>query len=174
MLQQKLDNAGNFPSQCGRQLATTDQKAEALAKKMVEDEQRINEVAARAIRTREGVSTLYGKVVVMHSGIEQTKRGLEEIMKHNDQEAPKATATLRRDAPIEIGTPRQERIAKFQELETAADLKKTEFQQWTAGFCIVVRDEILRQGGSAGGERGSSRADESSPNHDKKDLAVWK
>ena len=38
-----------------------------------------------------------------------------------------------------------------------------------------MRDELIRQGGLAGGERGSgSRSEGSVLKHDKKDLAVWK
>ena len=78
VLEQELDDAGNFLGQCTTQLATTDQKAEALAKKMVEDEQRINERVTRTNETTEGMSMLYGKVVEMHSGIEQMKKDPEK------------------------------------------------------------------------------------------------
>ena len=63
VLQQMLDEAGNFLGWCATQLQTTDQKAEALATKMAEEEQRINEVVTRANETRDGVSTLYDNVV---------------------------------------------------------------------------------------------------------------
>ena len=85
----------------------------------------------------------------MHSGVEQTKADLEAAIEHNVEDASEANTTRKRDAATEIGTLRQEFIATFQELETAADLKKTEFQQWTAGFRIEVRGEFLRQGGAA-------------------------
>ena len=131
--------------------------AEALDRKMVEDKQRINEVVARANETREGVSTLYGKVVDVHSGVEQMKRDTEAAIKHNDDVASEANATLRRDAATETGTFRQELVAKIQELENAVDIMtkniQAENQQWMAGFRIEVRDEFLRQWNFAGGER---------------------
>ena len=84
VLEQKLEEAGNFLGRCATQMHSTDQMAETFAAKMQEDEQRIKEVVARANKTRDGVSTVYDKVVEMHAGTEVMKKELEETIKHND------------------------------------------------------------------------------------------
>ena len=103
------------------------------------------------------------------------KADLESTIRINDEGASLANPELRSDAANEIGKLRKELVDKFGELGAQAELKKTELQAWTAGFRIEVRDEFIRQGGAASGERGSgSRSDGSVFKHDKKDLAVWK
>ena len=55
VLEQRLSQAATYLDRCGTQLQTTDQKAEALALKMVEDEKGINEIVTTAHETRDGV-----------------------------------------------------------------------------------------------------------------------
>ena len=173
LIDQKLEHAGVVLGQCVTQLQTTDQKAEALAAKMVEDENRVNVIARTANDIRDAVQLTHDRMVEMFKGIEVLKTDLEAWIKLNDEEAVTANQSLRSDAAQEIQNLRKELVDKFGELEAQAELKKTELQAWTAGFRIEVRDEFIRQGGVAGG-RESSRVDESSPKHDKKDLGVWR
>ena len=81
-------------------MKSTDLKAEQLGAKMMEDEQRIGDVVARANETRDGVSKVFDKVVEMHAGIKAMKKELESTIKHNEQEATMANESLRRDAAI--------------------------------------------------------------------------
>ena len=69
LLDQKLEQAANYLGQCVTQLQSTDLKAEHLAAKMMEDEQRIGEVVARATETRDAVRPTHDKVVEMHGEI---------------------------------------------------------------------------------------------------------
>ena len=173
VLEQRLQQAANDLAQCVAKLQTTGVKANQLAAKMVEDEQRISEVVANANVTRDGERLTHDKVVEIFDKVEAKKKDLESTIQINDQEATTANQSLRRDAAQEIEELRTELISKFGELEAQAELKKSKLQAWTAGFRIEVRDEFIRQGGVAGG-RESSRVDGSSLKHDKKDLAVWK
>ena len=175
VIEQQIATGAGYHEQMPSQVMLTDQKAEAISKKMVEDETRISQIVATANVTRDAVQLTHDKMVEMFKGVEALKADLESKIRISDEEASLANQSLRADAAQEIGKLRKELIDKFGELEAQAELKKTELQAWTAGFRIEVRDEFIRQGGVAGGERGAgSRGEGSGLKHDKKDQAVWK
>ena len=60
-LEQRLATGAGYLEQCATQMATTDQKAETLAAKMVEDEKRINEIVRTANDTRVAVHLTHDK-----------------------------------------------------------------------------------------------------------------
>ena len=117
--------------------------------------------------TRDAVQLTHDKMMEMFKGVEALKADLESKMRVNDEGVSLANEALRKDAADEIGRLRKELVDKFGELEAQAELKKMELQAWTAGFRIEVRDEFVRQGGVAGGDRGDGGCvDGSGPKHD--------
>ena len=127
-LEQRLVQAATYFDQGAIQLRTTDHKAEALAAKMVEDEQRIGEIVARANKTRDGVRLTHDKVMGIFKGLEALKTELESTIQMKNEEASTAIQSLRSDAAQEIDKLRKDLLAMFEELEAQAELKKTELQ----------------------------------------------
>ena len=143
VIEQQIATGAGYLTQCANQVTITDQRAEAIFKKMVEDEARINQIVETANVTRDAVQLTHNKMMEMFKGVEALKADLESKIRISDEEASLANQSLHSDAAQEIGKLRKELVDKFGELEAQAELKKTELQAWTAGFHIEVRDEFI-------------------------------
>ena len=65
VLEQQVATGSGYLEQCANQVAITDQKAEAIAKKMVEDEARVNQIVTTASVTREAVQLTHDRMMEM-------------------------------------------------------------------------------------------------------------